>query len=360
MSEHDISTHPAFPPRWNRHPTFAEQIVPTIALVRKAIAAGDRAESVKWIDYIDSEWVGSNYAFYTQWHEAALQFLAGKGVTAEDLEGVKGDLLVLVNTGWNPGFAYDREAELLRYRVFKARLLRELNAPTAVALQTLEEWKEVWRSIHDRDVDYASGLINVAHVRFGEATIEELLRSAITARFDFRYARYDLSRFSWKDAFEDLVHASIETQRGHLVGPEREGTVELEQHADRVVIQFAPCGTGGRSVAGDKLSNTPSRHLAPYYFNTIDEKHDFSWNKQGVCHYCSHCAMMTGKLPIERFGYPLRVVEPPLKGNADGRCRWTIYRDVRDVPASYYESLGETKPAPDQPLGTARLDNKVT
>jgi hypothetical protein len=240
----------------------------------------------------------------------------------------------LVNHGWNPGVAYDRAAELQRYRVYKARLLRELNAPPAVALKTLDEWKELWRSIHDRDVDYASGLMNIAHVRFGEASLEDLLRSAITARFDFRYARYDVSRFSWKEAFDDLVHASIETQRGHLVGPEREGVVEVDQHPDRVVISFEPCGTGGRTVAGDKLSHTGSRHEAPYYFKTIDEKHDFSWNKKGVCQYCSHCAMMTGKLPIERFGYPLRVVDPRWR-RTQGALHVDDYRTCAGRPPRY-------------------------
>jgi hypothetical protein len=270
-----------------------------------------------------------------------------------DLVGVEQDLLLLVNESWQSGVPYDRAAELSRYRMLKARLVRELNAPVPVALATLEAWKEQWRSIHDRDVDYASGLMNVARIRYGEASLEEMLRASITDRFDFRYARYDVSRFPWEKAFEELVHASIETQRGHLVGPQREGVVELTEHADRVVISFEPCGTGGRTVAGDAVSGTPSRHRAPYYYHTIDGKHDFAWNKPGVCQYCSHCALMSGKLPIERFGYPLRVVEPPLAGNTTGRCKWTIYRDLRDVPASYYESLGERKPSPDVPLGSA-------
>jgi hypothetical protein len=344
--------------RKRRDPTFKQQLVPTIALVRAAIEARDRARSVELIDYADYEWVGSNYGFYTQWHDETEAFLVAKGVSGADLEGVRTDLNLLVNTQWDPGVPYDRGAELQKYRALKARLLRELNAPIPVALQTLESWKELWRSIHDRDVDYASGLMNVALIRFGEASLEELLRAAITDRFDFRYARYDVSRFPWTDGFEELVHASIETQRGHLVGAKREGVVELTEHADRVVISFMPCGTGGRTVAGDALSGTPSRHDAPYYYNTIDGKHDFAWNKQGVCQYCSHCAMMTGKLPIERFGYPLRIVEPPLAGDRDGRCKWTIYRDLRDVPAWYYESLGESKPSPDEAIGSEGRGSK--
>lgn len=344
---------PTSPRRPRRHPTFAEQLRPTIDLVRSSIRARDEQSAIRWIDYADYEWVGSNFDFYTQWHAGALAFLRERGIAEDDLEGAQADLALLVNEGWQPGVAYDRGAEWRRYRALKARLVRELNAPVDVALATLDAWKELWRSIHDRDVDYASGLMNVARQRLGESALEDLLRHSIVDRFDFRYARYDVSRVSWEQAFEDLVHASIETQRGHLVGPGREGVIELTEHPDRVVISFEPCGTGGRTVAGDHLSGTPSRHRAPYYLHAIEARHDFAWNKPGVCQYCSHCAMMTGKLPIERFGYPLRVVDPPLAGHPTGRCTWTLYRNPRDVPASYYESLGEKKPGPDEALGSA-------
>jgi hypothetical protein len=353
MTTIDAGLEPTHPRRPRRHPTWRGQLAPTIGFVRAAIRARDAAGALEWIDYADYEWVGSNFDFYTQWHAGAITFLRGRGMSESDLEGAQNDLLALVNESWQPGVPYDRAAELRRYRALKARLLRELNAPVEVALTTLEAWKELWRAIHDRDVDYASGLMNVARQRLGEAALEDLLRASIVPRFDFRYARYDVSRVPWAQAFDDLVHASIETQRGHLVGPRREGVLELTEYPDRVVIAFEPCGTGGRTVAGDALSGTPSRHLAPYYFHAIEGRHDFAWNKPGVCQYCSHCAMMTGRLPIERFGYPLRVVEPPLAGHATGRCTWTIYADPRDAPASYYESLGTEKPGPDEPLGSA-------
>lgn len=338
----------------HRSETWQEQVVPTIHLLRQAITSGDRARAIELIDYADHEWVGLNFGFYTTWAENAISFLREKGMSDGDIEGVKRDLNDVVNQNWNPGEPYDRMAELDKYRAYKARLIRHLNAPLDVALETLEEWKETWRSIHDRDTDFCSGLLNMVTLRHGEAALEEMFRSVISERFNARYAKYDMSNGPWGEAFSGLVHASIETQRGHLVGPNREGVVELTEYDDRVLISFEPCGTGGRTVAGDAILGTPSRHDAPWYYNAIQGKHDFAWNKPGVCQYCTHCAMMTGKFPIERFGYPLRVVEPPLAGDPKGRCYWTIYRDVRDVPASYYESLGERKPGKDEPLGSKK------
>lgn len=343
---------PVDQPRPHRSRTLAEQVRPTIAMMRDAIAAGDRSRSLELIDYADHEWAGLNFGFYSTWMEKTLGFLRSNGVTDADIEGLLLDLRLLVNDARDPGEPYDRIAELERYRMLKARLIRHLNAPPSIALATLEAWKECWRSIHDRDTDVSSGLLNMVAIRFGEATLEDLFRSIIGDRFDFRYARYDVSRMDWATGFEKLVHASIETQRGHLVGPGREGLVELVEHEDGVTISFEPCGTGGRTVAGDALSGTPSRHDAPYYYASVRGSHDFAWNTPGVCLYCTHCAMMTGKFPIERYGYPLRVVEPPRAGDPAGRCSWTIYRDLRAIPESYYRSLGTSKPGPDEPLGS--------
>ena len=76
-------------------------------------------------------------------------------------------------------------------------------------------------------------------------------------------------------------------------------------------------------------------------------RHDWSWGQAGVCLYCVHCCQLQERIPIRRFGYPLRVIEPPLwpEARGEGRCTWTIYKDPAMVPAEAYERVGETKPA---------------
>jgi hypothetical protein len=51
------------------------------------------------------------------------------------------------------------------------------------------------------------------------------------------------------------------------------------------------------------------------------------------------------KKPIEEYGYPVRVVEPPTyPDNANAKCTWHIYKDPRNVPERYYKDVGATKP----------------
>jgi hypothetical protein len=331
---------------------WADQLVPTYKRIAEAIAAGRRQDAIDYIEYFDVE-AGVCYNLYTQWHADAERCLADKGVGPLDLQGIRDELNWLVNGWYDASRAYDRMAELARYRMTKARLIRLLGAPPEQALALLAEWKELWRSIHDRDVDYAGGLFNAIHIRFGEAAIEEMYRDYVIGNlFDFRYERFDVSRNDWADMFRALVYVSIEAMRGHLVGPERDGTMELVEDEEKVVMTFTPCGSGGRTVAGDRIAGTPSRHEAPYHYQTMQEPADFHWNLTGVCHYCTHCAVLMEKLPMERFGYPVRVVEPPQYPHKTDKCRWTMYRDPRDVPAWVYERSGHVKPGPDEPLGS--------
>ncbi len=57
------------------------------------------------------------------------------------------------------------------------------------------------------------------------------------------------------------------------------------------------------------------------------------------------------KLPAERWGHPVRVVDPPVwGGSADAastrkRCTWTVYRSLEAIPEQAYRRIGHTKPA---------------
>jgi hypothetical protein len=55
-------------------------------------------------------------------------------------------------------------------------------------------------------------------------------------------------------------------------------------------------------------------------------------------------------MPMDRFGYPVRVVDPPVYGKNDAsgapmKCKWTMYKDPTSVPEEFYERSGRTKPA---------------
>ena len=118
---------------------------------------------------------------------------------------------------------------------------------------------------------------------------------------------------------------------GHLGGPTGRGEVEVLEYDDRIELRFAPCGSGGRVRAAAR-------------FGVTEEEYDWAWNARGVCHYCVHCRVLMQLEPIDRLGYPARVVDPRSHLAAGSPCSWTTYRDPNAVPPSAYERVGRVKP----------------
>lgn len=333
--------------------SLQEQVVPTYTLIQEAIEAGTFDIALELIEYCDLEGAGLCLGFYEGFASSAEGFLQKEGIAETEFAETKRYLLLLINEPWEPGRPYDRLAAIERYRREKALLIATLGVDRKVSLRALHTWKETWRSIHDRDVDYVYGLISVAGRRLGEVSLEALFRFVLEERFAFRYARFDVSKLPWEEAFELLLYVSIESMRGHLAGPDRDGAMQVREFDDRVELTFAPCGSGGRALQGDRITGSPPRDEAPYNFLVLKEAHPFAWSKKGVCGYCAHCAMLMERMPMERFGYPVRVLDPPTHPGNDAFCRWTMYRDPRSIPEAAYQRFGMQKPGPDVPLGSA-------
>jgi len=291
------------------------------------------------------------YDIYTQWRRDTQRCLADKGVAESEIASALAHIEKVSRAG-RPAVLADREKTWSAIAALGEALPTQ---PADQALRTLDELKELWRHLHDSEVDVLSGLFDQVITRFGEAALGEMYENWVIGDwFSTRYKRFDVAHVDWREAFPLVVYLTFESMHGHLAGPGRTGDVTFEEQDDAISFTFAPCGSGGRSVVGEPLDGTGPRMEAPYRWKVLEEEHPFAWNQKGVCTYCAHCCVLTEKLPIEHFGYPIRVVDPPLYPN-DGKavCRWTVYREPQAVPEAVYERLGCRKPPPSAPLGSA-------
>lgn len=322
----------------------------TYTRIMQAIAAGS-PDVGALADYFRTE-ARIIFDIYTGWRASALQCLRDKGVPEHELQADLARIhrLSLIK---RPALLADRDAAWAEIDRLTADI--SATAPPAAARASLDAMKDIWRHLHDSDVDYLSGLFDGVITRFGEAALGEMYdRWVIGDWFAKRYKRFDVTHFPWRDAFPLIVYLTFESMHGHLAGPGRLGDVTFESFDDRVEFTFAPCGSGGRTVIGEALDGTPPRMEPPFGFKVLEEAHDFAWNLKGVCTYCAHCCILTEKMPIEQFGYPVRVVDPPLyPNNGKAVCRWTVYRTPQAVPEQVYARLGFVKPPADAILGSA-------
>lgn len=300
--------------------TWAELGTSTVALVRAALGAGRQDDAARLGRYLVVE-AEEIHELYSEWSAALPRLLARRG----HAEGALEHELSLQAT------AYQQPEPEREWEQFAAAVEAFAGACErgAATLAELECAVDLWRRAHDRHRDLVAAWIDVAAALLGEEHLGEVWRE-LQAEGIRSYARYSPRRTPWPDSFAYAVQAAIEGMHAHLGGRSGEGEVVVREHADRVELEFDPCGSGGRLRAERR-------------FGVTEERFDWAWNEVGVCRYCVHCCVLMQLEPIDRLGFPVRVVDPPLRPGDS--CRWTVYRDPERVPEAAFRRVGRSPEA---------------
>lgn len=299
--------------------TWAEQAQPTPDAIENALGERRLADAAALARHLVAE-AQEIHDLYMQWTAAIPRELERAGVPEDELESTR-QRLVALSGARDPAGDWQRFADATE--AFAASC--EAEEPSQALL---DEALATWRSAHDSHPELVAGWVDFAVSRLGEAALGDLWRT-LQADGIAAYARYDRAANPWPRSFALLLQIAIEGMHGHLGGPAGRGEVEVTEHADRVELRFATCGSGGRLRAARRFGVTEARH-------------DFAWNEIGVCHYCVHCCVLQQLEPIDRLGYPARVIDPPLRPSDS--CSWTVYRDPALVPEEAYRRVGRRKP----------------
>jgi len=338
---------------------WADQAISTITKIREALEdagdvfgpkAGRRETAAQLVDYFMEE-AKIVYVIYKVWTEGFLDWLRAQGVSETEIAAELDRLAHLL--AYPDGTPLDPVTrwEALGERAGRlANRIRSYDVPVAEAITELEGILEDWRRLHDRYADLMAGVLTYVARRFGEAALEPCYRYVLEPYIQERYAVFDVRYRPYEETLARNLYISLEAMRAHLVGPGRRGDVELEEFDDRWELRFDPCGSGGRQVRGDEIEGTGSRVLAPYEFGVTQAAYPWSWNETGVCYYCVHCNFALSTLPAERWGHPVRTVDPPLWRGPDDpltrkRCTWTVWKSLEAIPEREYARIGRPKPA---------------
>jgi hypothetical protein len=196
-----------------------------------------------------------------------------------------------------------------------------------------------WQVVHDMYVNWSWAFFTYIADTYGEADLEKAMRSVLGSYYRARYDKVMASDVKTQ------LQLTVEGLRGHLMGPGRQGEIEVTEEPDRFVLKLAPCGSGG--VARERVES--GKEPRPDLFGFSKTAHSWTWGKDRVCYYCAHCTMVNEIMAIENYGHPMRVTEYPDK--ADSPCLWYIYKDPKKIPAEYYERVGKAAPAGSPRLG---------
>ena len=283
------------------------------------------------------------YELYALWTGQIRETLAAEGVDRAEIEAGEASLdALLAGEGEKPFDIYRGWAAYTAAIDAVEAACGAGDAPAARA--ALECARTLWLETHDKGCDLVYGMLDLVVRHLGERRIGPLWDELMASMYE-TYDVYDTATHPWSRSLHRLVVIAALSLRGHLSGPGRTGRVEITEEADRWVLSFDPCGSGGRTYRDDDARGP--RMLPPYGFAVTTEAHDWAWGKKGVCVYCVHCCQLNQRMPIRRFGYPTRVIDPPTwpEARAGGVCRWSVYKDPSLVPAEAYTSVGYEKPA---------------
>jgi hypothetical protein len=328
---------------------WEDQKVSTYRKIIDALDAGRWDEAAALGSYFVDE-ANVCFTLYRQWIGDLNGYLREKGVD-EGLIQARNEQAIAVaqlpdGSPWHPRKHWDRF--LSEVQDFTAATYRE---QPDEAKRRLDVMKETWRQCHDRDVDHTYALMSLVKEQLGEPAIRDMYDRVLLPLFVWRYEKFDVDKYPWDESLEILMLVACEAMRGHLVGPERTGDMELIELEDRFVLRFDPCGSGQRTIRGDWIEGTPARMEPPYEWTVTEEKHSWNHYTPGVCLYCAHCIILMEEMPMDRFGYPVRVIDPPVYPDTDKdpnvrqKCQWQMFKDPTQVPEEYYTRVGRTKPA---------------
>jgi hypothetical protein len=337
---------------------WADQAVSTVTKIEEelvaggdtfGLAAGRRENAAQLVDYFMEE-AKVVYVIYKVWTAGFVDWLRGQGVTDAELDAEVTRLGALL--AYPDGAPLDREARWDDLGLRAGRLangIRSYDLRVADALVELERVTEDWRRLHDRSADLMAGILAYVVHRFGEPALETCYRAIMEPYLQERYMVFDVRQTPYGETLDRNLYISLEAMRGHLVGPGRRGDIELIEEDDRWIIRFDPCGSGGRMLRGDPIEGTGSRVLAPYDFGVLEQAYPWTWGETGVCHYCAHCNIALSTIPAERWGHPVRTVDPPLWRGPDDpatnrKCQWSVWKTLEAIPEREYERIGRTKP----------------
>lgn len=279
------------------------------------------------------------HEIYGHWTDDVLVWLSNRNVTELDVEVQR--LRELIGAEAFDGFedGWQRYCELTDTAITLVRS----SDPDAGA--RVEEARAYWQRIHDGAVDALYGVLDVVVRRTGEDSLREVWDMLMSDWYDAHVVRMNVLNQDWSESARQLRVAILDGFHAHLTGAERLGDVEVIDEQDRWGFRFAPCGSGGRTMS-DQASAGGARPGPPYGFAVTTKRHDWAWNTEGICAYCVHCCLLNELIPIDRLGYPTRVIDAPVwpADRADPTCTWWVYKDPSRVPDEVYARVGRTRP----------------
>lgn len=185
---------------------------------------------------------------------------------------------------------------------------------TGEVLDFLDYARQESQSNNDSFVVFVDSVLTYLADNLGEEAVYKALKPRYLAR---------MTEFleTTRGAVE-VVQRLTESQRRH------HANISVAEEADRYVLTYNPCGSGGRLRRTKNVAVTKKAY-------------PWSWGKAGVPYYCTHCCVNWEMIAVELRGFPARITlvgEKP-----EDPCIHLIYKKPELIPEEYFNRIGMKK-----------------
>ncbi len=216
-------------------------------------------------------------------------------------------------------------------------VLRELirEGKTKEALELVDYVQHEFKWLHDIYCDWTYADLTYVAEKYGEEEVANM----------YRYVKGKLDLLAYKGygkmTMMDLLKYFAEGMRAHRCGPGEKGTFKFYEEKDRYVMEFDPCGSGGRMRRTGEIDGLPPRTGEPLKMGVTKKGYPWSWGKKGVPYYCVHCAIWHEIMAIEKAGVPIKITD--YSDDPSKPCKWYFYKTKEAIPEEFYTRIGKKK-----------------
>lgn len=178
------------------------------------------------------------------------------------------------------------------------------------ALELLDYAINEVKVMHDTEHSLAEAASTYIADKLGEDGLETFWRYLVDNPV--------IPAFTAAQTQEDVIRQTAECQRGHF------GKVSVKEEPDKYVVTYQPCGSLVRIWQTRPVGMT--KKAGPW-----------SWYKENVPYWCTHCNIFFEKISDEKNGYPDRVTFPPDTPNDP--CVHYYYKDPNSIPQEYLNRI---------------------
>jgi hypothetical protein len=196
-----------------------------------------------------------------------------------------------------------------------------------------EAMRHEWGMLHDLMAESVLGLITFVQERLGDDGVADAWESAMER--GWRRQVEQINQIPRRKVVELLAA----TWRAHSISGTGEdpASFTIEEDDEKLTFVLHPCGSGGRLMRRGLYEREG--------YGKTKQAHDWSFGRQDMPLYCTHCAFMNESLPIKWAGFPLYPLDPPQNYDTDP-CRWYWYKDPAQIPDRFARRYGPAEPQP--------------